>query len=266
MEGGRPSSLGGAVTSLPDKELDRLYGLPLDDFTRERNELAKRVGAEGEREAAEAIRKLAKPNLPAWTVNQLVRRHRKEVRKLLDAGERLREAHERLLTQGDRKPVADAAAKERELVTGLVERAEPLLSEGGSPSAANLERVSNTLHAAALDEELRGELEAGRVVKDRESAGLGPFAAGQGGGSTKTRRAEPDAARKRELREARKEAEQAEKGLRAAERSLERARTDAEEAHRALHAAEQRAESARAELQQAEAAVERLERGVGEGD
>jgi hypothetical protein len=265
MERGRPSSLGGAVASLPDKELDRLYGLPLDDFTRERNELAKRLRAEGEREAAEAVRKLNKPNLPAWTVNQLVRRHRKEVRKLLDAGERLREAHERLLARGDRKPVTDAAARERELVSGLVERAEPLLSEAGSPSAANLERVSNTLHAAALEEDLRWELEAGRVVRDRESVGLGPFGAAQPGRSTGKERAEPSPARNRELRDARKRAEQAEKGLRTAERSLERAQTDAEEAHRALRSAEQRAESARGELQEAEAAVERAERARGAG-
>jgi hypothetical protein len=269
MEGRGPSSLGGAVASLPDKDLDRLYGLPLDDFTRERNELAKRFRAEGEGETAQAVGKLSKPNLPAWTVNQLVRRHRKEVRKLLDAGERLRQAHEGLLGGGDRKALSDAAAKERELVSGLVERAEPLLSEAGSPSAANLERVSDTLHAAALDEDLRRELEAGRVVRDRESVGLGPLAPGeageQAGGATRKWRAEPAPTRNRELREARKRAEQAEKGLRTAERSLDRARTDAEEAHRALRSAEQRAESARADLQEAEAALERAQRAAREG-
>jgi hypothetical protein len=187
------------------------------------------------------------------------------VHRLLEAGERLREAHERLLARGDRGPVSDAAAKERKLVSGLVERAEPLLSEAGSPSAANLERVSNTLHAAALDEDLRRELEAGRVVSDREPVGLGPFAAAQAGGqprgSAKKQRAEPTAARNRELREARKRADQAEKRLRTAERGLERARAQAEEAHQALRTNEKRAESARAELQEAEAAVERAERG-----
>jgi hypothetical protein len=258
-------SLGGAVSSLPNKDLDRLYGLPLDEFTRERNDLAKRLRAEGEREAAEAVGRLKKPNLPAWAVNQLIRRHRKEVRKLLEAGKRLRDAHERLLARGDRKAVSDAAAKERELVSALVGRAEPLLSEAGSPSAANLERISNTLHAAALDEDLRQELEAGRVVSDREPVGLGPFAAAPAGGerrgATKKQRANRTATQKnRELREARKGAEEAEKRLRTAERSLEGARADAEEAHRALRKAEQRAESARAELQDAKAAVERVER------
>jgi hypothetical protein len=194
----------------------------------------------------------------------LARRHRKEVLRLLEAGERLRKAHERLLTRGDRGALSDAAAKERELVSRLVERAEPLLSEAGSPSATNLERVRNTLHAAALDEQLGRELEVGRVVSDREPVGLGPFAAGQAGDqrgqSTRDQREEPAAARERELRQARRRSEQAEKRLRSAEHSLERARAEAEAAHRALRGSEQQTESARAELQEAQAAVERVRR------
>jgi hypothetical protein len=255
---------------LPDKEVDRLYGLPLDDFTRERNELAKRLGAAGEREAAETARKLKKPNLPAWTINQLARRHRKEVRRLLEAGERLRESHERLLARGERGGVSKAATKERELVRGLVERAEPLLSEAGSPSATNLERVRHTLHAAALDEEVRRELEVGRVLSDREPVGLGPFEAArageQQGPSTGDKRERRTAAQNRELRQARKRSEQAEKRLRSAERSLERARAEAEEAHRALRSSEQQTESARTEAQEAKAAVERLQRALDPSD
>jgi hypothetical protein len=246
------------VSPLPDKELNRLYGLPLDEFTRERNELAKGLRAEGDGESAEAVRKLKKPSLPAWTVNQLVRRHRKEVRRLLQADERLRKAHEGLLSGGDRKAMTDAAAKERELVGGLVKKAEPLLSEGGSPSPANLERVRNTLHAAALDEELRGELEAGRVVSDREPVGLGPFGAVE----PSDRPTPPTGDQRRELRQARKRAEQAEKRLQSAERSLELAQADAEEAHRALRRSEKDADSALAEFEEAKAAAERAERGL----
>jgi hypothetical protein len=192
----------------------------------------------------------------------LVRRHRKKVHRLLEADERLREAHEGLLSRGDRGPLSDAAAKERELVSGLVERAEPLMSEAGAPSDSNLERVRNTLHAAALDEELRGELEAGRVVSDREPVGLGPFAAAEAG----QRRARPTGDQRKELRQAQRRSEQAEKRLQSAERSLESARAEAEEAHRALSRSEAEAESARAEVEAAEAAVERAERALKESD
>jgi hypothetical protein len=188
-----------------------------------------------------------------------VRRHRKEVRRLLQADERLRKAHEALLSGGNRKAMSDAVAKERELVGGLVKKAEPLLSEGGSPSPANLERVRNTLHAAALDEELRGELEAGRVVSDREPVGLGPFGAVE----PSERSAPPTGEQRREFRQARKRAEQAEKRLQSAERALELAREEAEEAHRSLRRSEQEAESARAEVEEAEAALEEAKRASG---
>jgi hypothetical protein len=244
-----------------DRELDRLYGLPLGEFTKERNELAKRLRAQGAPDAAETVRKLKKPTLPAWAVNQLTRRHRRQVRRLLEAGAGLREAHERLLAGGERRSLSEAAERERKVVGELVERAEPLLSEAGSPSAATLERVRSTLHAAALDEELRSELEAGRVVRDREPVGLGPFAPAQPGKrparSTRDQRAERTPALKEELRQAGKRSEQAEKRLRAAERSLERAREEAEDAHRALLRREQEAEAARAEAEEAAAALER---------
>jgi hypothetical protein len=250
--------------------VNRLYGLPLDAFTTQRNELAKRLRAEGEREAAETVRKLRKPTLPAWTINQLVRRHRREVRRLLEAGERLREAHERLLGGGEREELRRAAERERELVGRLLERAEPLLSEAGSPSAATLERVRSTLHAAALDDELRGELEAGRVVAEREPVGLGPAAPAAAAGRPARRatdRRERRAAELRgELREARKRSEQADKRLRSAERSLERAREEAEEAHRTLLRRERETEAARGEAQDAKAALERLERDLREDE
>ena len=46
--------------------------------------------SDGRREDAEEVRRLAKPTLPAWVVNQLTRRDRRDVDLLLDAGHRLR--------------------------------------------------------------------------------------------------------------------------------------------------------------------------------
>jgi hypothetical protein len=140
------------------KEIHLLYGLPPDEFTRARDELAKRLRTEGRSDDGAAVKALKKPNLPAWAVNQLTRRHRAEVKKLLEAGERLRTAHERLLSGGKQDELREAAERERELVETLVERAEPLLSEAGKPSPASLERIRSTLHAASADEQLRAEL------------------------------------------------------------------------------------------------------------
>ena len=49
-----------------DEQTDRLYQLPLDQFTAARNALAKEAGSEGA-----SIKQLVKPPLAAWAVNQL---------------------------------------------------------------------------------------------------------------------------------------------------------------------------------------------------
>ena len=46
--------------------IDELYGLPLEDFVAQRDALAKRLRADGDRDAAAAVKKLPKPTRAAW--------------------------------------------------------------------------------------------------------------------------------------------------------------------------------------------------------
>jgi hypothetical protein len=160
-----------------DSEIDRLYGIPLDEFVADRDELAKRLRRDGDREAADSIKKLRKPSAGAWALNQAVRRRRKETDALLAAGERLREAHEALLSGGDAATLREAMQEERTLASALADCAEAIASETGKSGPALRERVRSTLHAATVDEEARDELAKGRFVREREAAGLGPFGA-----------------------------------------------------------------------------------------
>ena len=160
-----------------ESEIDKLYGVPLDEFIHDRDELAKRLRREGEREAAERIKKLRKPSAGAWALNQAIRRRRKETEVLLAAGERLREAHESLMSGGDPAALRDAMQEERGLASALADCAEAIASETGKSGPALRERVRSTLHAATVDEEARDELAKGRFIREREAVGLGPFGA-----------------------------------------------------------------------------------------
>jgi hypothetical protein len=177
-----------------DSEIDRLYGVPLDEFVRDRDDLAKRLRREGERDAAEQVKKLRKPSAGAWALNQAVRRRRKETAALLAAGERLRAAHEALLSGGEPAPLRDAMQEERGLAWALADCAEAIASETGKSGPALRERVRATLHAATVDEEAREELAKGRFVREREAVGLGPFGAAPApaGGRTKRAGAKPE--------------------------------------------------------------------------
>jgi hypothetical protein len=254
-----------------DREIDRLYGVPLDEFVRERDELAKRLKREGERESADEVKRLRKPSAGAWALNQAVRRRRKETDALLAAGERLREAHEALMSGGDPAALRDAMREERELAGGLADCAEAIASETGKSGPALRERVRSTLHAAAVDDEAREELARGRFVREREAVGLGPFGAGAappaGGRAKRDRSARATAGPARGAKRAaggrgrsaaaREEAarEREEAGEREREERLAEAEESLAEARAALEAAEEDHSEAAARLQAAREAV-----------
>ena len=123
-------------------EPDDLYGLPLDEFTAERNALAKtRPEAKG----------LRKPTAAAYAINQLARRH------ALAAGRvpRGRRAAAARAAEGRRLPVA--RDEERQALAQLLQLA------GEYAAAPQLDRVRQTLQAAAADEDAAALVRAGTL-------------------------------------------------------------------------------------------------------
>jgi hypothetical protein len=225
---------------------DELYGLPLPDFTKARDEHARRLREEGLRDEAEAVKALRKPTAAAWALNQLARRRPDEVGQLLATGRRLREAQDELLAGGDRSSLQQASADERELVAELARAATAIAGEQALPAGASLaERIRSTLHAAALDQRTAAELGAGCLVREQEAVGL--FGASPAEAKrTAPKRKDPEPRRKleRELSAARTEERNAQREHAAAVKATERAEKRARDAQR-------RAEEARAELEEA---------------
>jgi hypothetical protein len=238
--------------------VDHLYTLPLDEFTAARDELARRLRREGDDDAAAEVKRLRKPSVAAWALNRVRRDNPAESDELIEAGRRLREGQEGLLAGGGREPLKRAAADERRLVGELARHAErELAAAGRSVSGAVQEKLRATLHAAASDPEAREGLTAGRLVRDYEASGLGPFAE-QSGPSAATapgkQRKEPSS----------KAAAALERKARQLEKKLERARArhgelDEKRANAGRRLREARHEATRvaAELERAEAAEER---------
>lgn len=157
-------------------EIDRLYALPLEEFTAERDDLAKRLRKEGDRDAAAEVNGLKKPSVAAWAVNQVQRDRPDEVRELIEVTEELHRVHKKLSSAGARERLEEAAEMQRKLIRSLVRCASQLLEAGGHPASdATLQKVSDTLRAAALDEDVRDQLAHGRLVKEASAAGFGPL-------------------------------------------------------------------------------------------
>jgi hypothetical protein len=151
-----------------EKEIDRLYGLPVEEFTAARNDLAKRLRAEGERAAPARVKELRKPTAAAGVVNRLARSERMNMRALLTAGERLRNAQAKLLKGGAPNAVHKAAEDERKALSALLDAARR--DGAGEPV---LRKVEQTLRAAAIDEEARELIKQGRLTEDLQPVGFG---------------------------------------------------------------------------------------------
>jgi hypothetical protein len=248
-----------------EQAADELYGAPLAEFTKRRDGLARQLRQDGLRDEADAVKALRKPSAAAWALNQLARRRPKDVEQLLAAGERLRKTHEALLSGGDRAALQRASAEERELIDRLTRDAAAVASEAGTATAATLdERIRDTLHAAALDEQTAADLAAGRLVREREAIGMFGAATAAPAPTGKTRRAgrrgEADSAKasarredlERALTSARAEERQAQRAHAAASKAAERARKDATAAQKRVDEAQRRSDEARAGLREAE--------------
>jgi hypothetical protein len=109
-----------------DEKIDRLYQLPLTDFTRERNALAKEIGGEG----GKRVRELSKPSAAAWAVNQLYWRDRKTYEALVESAQRLRTAH-RAVLGGRKADLRQADADHRAAVKAALTVTQRLVSEAG---------------------------------------------------------------------------------------------------------------------------------------
>jgi chromosome segregation ATPase len=247
-----------SVTETPkllDKQIDRLYALPLEEFTAARNELAKGLRASGDREAADLVRSLEKPSLPAWVANQLVRERAGEVRSLLEAADELRGAQERALGGAGADAVRSASEQERVALRALGDSAREVLEDAGRRTPGTIERVVATLRAAAADPEARPLFEQGRLTHEIASSGFPALTAVPSKPETPQRRKTDAAAEAR--RGARERAKQLQGEVRELRRAVQAAEGRLREAEREHARAEREAADARADLERAEAELER---------
>jgi hypothetical protein len=147
-----------------------LYGLSPAEFIAARDERARQARTAGQRDAAAAIKKLARPTVSAWLVNQLARRVPDQIARLAEVGDALQEAQRAL--DGDR--LRELSAERRQVVNDLLPEARRLARQVGQPASASvLDEVRATLEAALADAAARDAVCSGQLTKALTYAGLG---------------------------------------------------------------------------------------------
>jgi hypothetical protein len=209
-----------------DEIADRLYALPIEEFTSARNDAAAELRKEGRRDEAEEVKALRKPTAAAAAVNRLVREHGDQVEEYLAAAAALRDAQ--FAGKGD---VAAATKLERETLDRLVDLASA--------------EVRQTLQAAAVDDAAAEELRRGRLERELEPRGFGTLLSHAKPAPAKPKPAKP----KPDDRAARAKLQQAKDALTAARSEERQARRQWEEAQGIVARAEAAVEKAQRELE-----------------
>ena len=250
-----------------DAQIDRLYQLPLDEFTAARNALAKESGA-----AAAEIRALQKPPIAAWAINQVYWRGRAAFHGLTAAAAALRDAHTAVVT-GKPADLRAAGKAHEDALEAVVKLAVAILRDAGQPATdATRQAIATTLRALPASTDPPGRLTTllqptGFELLAGLPAGLAP---GSARASTKVapekapKDSPPprgkDAAREKAVAKAKEAVAAALRAERSAEQHARREEFEAARTAREADRAASDLAKAQAALEAAQEAVEKAER------
>lgn len=238
-----------------DEHLDRLYGLPLGEFTSARDQLATELREQGDSGAATRVKKLRRPTLAAWAVNQLVRSRRADIQELLSVGDDVRAAQRAALSGGGAEGMREITVRRRRVVDRLLDRTEVLLTNAGHAAGrSTMDKVGDTLMAATVDEKAAEAVRPGRLARELTAPSGFEAVAGQISAPSEVaskRQARERAQRAKEkARAAEEAAKEADREARQLEQQAERTRQEAERARRNADRAAERARELKRKLEE----------------
>jgi len=239
-------------------DIDRLYQLPLDEFTAARNTLARDAGKDGA-----AIKALVKPPLAAWAVNQLYWRARRAWDGLVEAADNQRRVNKAVLGGRAGDVRASGEVHDQAVQEALKATLDLLARDGHAVTDATKQAIVTTLRA------LPGDDPPGRLTRVLQPGGF-EMLAGLTIADTKdtketkvTKERAPVALAPKDVKEltkAREAAASAERAVKDAETAVRRHEFEIARATRDEERAAKAVEEARTELDRAKADLARAER------
>ena len=204
-----------------DSKIDDLYQQPLDEFVAARAALAKTLsGADAQR-----VKRLVKPTVVPWAVNQVYWRARRVFDALLATGSSVRKAQVAALEGRKADVRAESEAHRRAVADAVAEAVRLADAAGSKPGRDALTRTFEAVSLAAEPIETPGRLTRPLQPSGFEALGglkLKPVPVPSAGQTAAARRASKNAEEARRKAEAAQKKHDAE--IKRAEAALERAR------------------------------------------
>jgi flagellar biosynthesis chaperone FliJ len=255
-----------------DTAVDALYVRPLDEFIAARDAVVRQATDSGDRLGAERVKRLPKPSVAAWVINQVAREHPEEIAALADLGDELRAATQ----ERDRGRVRALDHLRRQRTEGLVRTVREAGEVGGRPvSSAVLDRLTETLTAAVMDPDAAAVVRAGRLSRALQHVGFGivdeqgeeaelvelhPTTSDGGSRAARDRAVDKPARAERSKSSGRGKPDPAAAELAAAEEAVEEASAQVDRLESRRDDVRERLRSADAGIEHGESELERLER------
>lgn len=164
-------SFAGELMTRYDEIVDELYGLAPGAFVTRRNELAREVKADGDRELAGRIEKLRRPTQSAWAINQWVRAYPDDSALIAELASELTAAQRRSAVDKMRA----LSRRRQELISSSVTAVARAAADRQVRLADGAVReVTQTLRAAVADQEVLEQVLRGNLTASAEYSGFGP--------------------------------------------------------------------------------------------
>jgi hypothetical protein len=223
-------------------EARELFSLPPAEFVRARDALATRLKVEGRSDEAAEVKRLSRPTVVVWALNQLARRQPDELGELLDDTEAVRAAQQR----GDAGGMRNATERVQTHVSRLAADAAAHAVATGVAANPREAEIAGALRLAALSGDDAPKLRAG-ILTDvtSHSNDLDMWSVGVGATAT------PEAT----SRQSDRRAEAARAAHSKAETALARAERDLAKAHERVDELRARLEREMSQLSKVEHAV-----------
>lgn len=153
-----------------DAVADGLYGLRPSEFISARTLRASEAKQAGDRQLAASIASLKRPTKSAWLVNVLVRQCREHLNELLELGENMRVAQDRLAGE----QLRGIARRRLEVESALTQLARQIAGDAGELVSDEMAReLGATLEAAFADPAARDAVRRGRLTVALDYSGFG---------------------------------------------------------------------------------------------
>ena len=239
---------------MPSTDLDELFAVDPNEFVATRDRLVRELRAAGDKTGANELKLLRRPAVPIWALNQIARNDPSLIHTVVEHTASARRAQADVMSGGDANLLRRALADRRDAIQHVVTAALAVIERSGRSTATYERELTDTLNTIVADDTRADLLQTGRLVNlpSDTNADVDIFA---GWPEPKRPRAKkPD----ERAAAARRELEEAEQRLRAAEDAHRDAIIVRDQAEQAFENAQRTVEETEQARTAARAAVDAL--------